>query len=434
MKNNCKSFLLMGAFAMFLTNCGARTPAEPLSKVEGFSYTDGVLYYEEVEGAAEYEVTFKHKGEVVFNDKVNGTAIDVESLDLGGLITLEIVAVNGARRSEVATYTFTVMKTFDEVIIEAEDNLYNFGTGKEQSNFRNNPLAHKGAYVGGLDDAGHGIYINYLSPVEGTFEFQSYYCFHQTTGMTEAHHDVVVNGDLAHKTGFRYTVDTGWGGDTFNPSMASTNITLRKGWNTIAVYKNGDSSNNWGDFAEIDYVKIVGDGSQYDPDDLDEYGVRPGVYKLEAEMGSPRKKGGSGMTECKNPCIAGSSYSNGFLMGGVENKYDGVEWHFDSPVKANYEISISYASGQFDGSQKARPTFIVTEKQILLQKNIDFGDYEQQQMDALDYTGWNNPTVAEQKFTLELNQGDNFIYCLLMDGSGFFQIDYCDLVFVEEVE
>ena len=417
----------------FLAGCNKST-FKKLGDIEGINYEDGILSFNPVKGATEYEFVFSHKQVEVYKDRLNVTSLDVESLGLAGNIDLVITAYCKNGRSNPAEFQFAVLSTYDEVIFEAENYLYNFGTGKSDSNFRNNPLAHNGAYVGGLDDAGHGIYIDYLSPFEGDFEVESYYCWHQTSSTTKAHHDIWVNG--AYQAGFEYTEDTGWGGATFNPAMTTATIHLNRGWNTISVMKNGVEANNWGDYAEIDYLRLIGNNEKYNVDDLDTYGERPAYYRLEAEMGSPRKKFPSGLYQCKNPCIVEDNdhkYSNGFLMGNVENKYDGVEWHFNSPVHAKYTIQISYASGLFDGSRQARPTFIVTPAAIGLQKNIDFLDYEMQQMDALPYTGWNVPTVAEQTFEIELIQGDNFIYCLLMDNSGFFQIDYCDLTFVEEI-
>ena len=405
-----------------------------LPNIEGISYEDGVLSFNAVEGATKYEYTFTHKGELVYKDTLDVTSLDVESLGLEGNINLSVVAKSDNGESDPATYTFTVLSTFDVVVFEAENYLYNFGTGKANSNFRNNPQASNGAYVGGLDDAGHGIYINYLCPFEGDFKFESTYCYQRTSAITEAHHDVWVNG--AFQTKFIYTVETGWGGATFTPEVAETTIHLKKGWNTISIMKNGDSSDNWGDYAEIDLVKLYGNNEKYNIDDLDEYGERPEKFRLEAEMGSPRRKFPNGLYQCKNPCIKehdDKKFSNGFLMGNIENKYDGVEWHFDSPVAAKYRISLCYAAGSFEGSQKARPSFIVTQEFVGLQKNVDFLEHPIQQMSELEYTGWDNPTIAEQTFELELQQGDNFIYCLLMEGSGFFQIDYADLVFIQEL-
>ena len=426
------SLLLVGC-----NNGGESDPKEEeikLDTVQGFSYEDGVLSFEPVEKATSYEYIFSHKGEEVYKDELNMTSLDVESLGLEGTIDLTVTALCKNGKSDPATYQFAVLSTFGEVIFEAENYLYNFGTGKSNSNFRNNPLASNGAYVGGLDDAGHGIYINYLCPFEGDYEIESYYCYHQTSEISEAHHDVWVNG--SYQTKLIYTEDTGWGGATFDPAMSKATIHLVKGWNTISIMKNGDKSDNWGDYAEIDYLKLIGNNEQYNIDELESYGARPPKYRLEAEMGSPRKKFPSGLYQCKNPCIvedADHKYSNGFIMGNVEEKYDGVEWHFGAPEAAKYSIQISYAAGMFEGCKPAKPAFIVTPTPIGLQKNVDFLDYEIQQMNELPYTGWNNPTVATQTFEIDLVQGDNFIYCLLMNDSGFFQIDYCDLTFISEL-
>lgn len=404
-----------------------------LSKVTNIAYNEGILSYDAVSNAKGYNVVFKHGDEVVYEDKIQDTAIDVEGLGLAGNIDFTISAYNGDVVSEPSNYTFTVLTSFDEVIFEAEDYLANFGTGKEQSNFRNNPQAHKGAYVGGIDDAGQGVYINYLCPKAGTYEFVACYA----TDMEPAHSDVWVNG--VKQARYDFTTKTGWGGDTFITDTASVNITLVEGWNTISVMKNGDSSDNWGSFAELDYFVLKGTGEKYNVDDLTKYGTRPDFYRLEAEMGSPRKKNEADMSTCKNPCIKETTegqYSNGFLMGGIEKNYDGVGWHFNSPVKAKYRVKIAYASGSFDGSKLAKPSFIVTQEEIGLAKNADFKKYDCVTMNPLPYTGWNNVQVSEQSVEIVLEADKNFIHCLLLDSveSGFFQIDYVDMEFVEEIQ
>ena len=183
------------------------------------------------------------------------------------------------------------------------------------------------AYVGGLDDAGQGVYINYLCPVAGTFAFDAYYCMDEVGGFKTAHNDVWVNGE--YQTRLDFTELTGWGGDKFNAAKTTAEITLKKGWNTISVMKNGDASDNWGGFAELDYFVINGNGDKYNADDLVQYGVSPSAYRLEAEMGSPRRKNPeNNLYECKNPAIAGGgefTYSNNFLLGNIESNYDGVE-------------------------------------------------------------------------------------------------------------
>lgn len=418
--------------------CSPSSGSVKLGEVKNLSYESGILTYDEVSGAEGYDVKFTHRGEVVYEDKIQDTAIDVQSLGLAGNIDFEVNAYKGKSKGVAAEYSFTVLSSFGDVIFEAEENLANFGTGKEQSNFRNNSLAHKGAYVGGIDDAGQGVYINYLCPVAGTFDFYAYYCMAPVGGYETAHNDVLVNG--VYQTRLDYTENTGWGGDKFDAAETKTEITLVKGWNTISVYKNGDASDNWGGFAELDYFKLVGNGAEYNVDDLISYGEKPAAYRLEAEMGSPRRKNpANNLFECKNPAIAeygDKKFSNGFLLGNIENNYDGVEWHFNSPVKAKYRVKIAYASGEFSGSKLAAPTLIVAQEEVALFKSVDFEDMEKVTISDLPYTNWGDVTVSEKYVDIVLEQGKNFIYCLKLDSanSGIFQLDYIDLTFIEEIE
>ena len=421
-----------------LSSCGG----VQLDKVTNINYEDGILTYDAVENAEGYNVKFTHRNEVVYEDKIQDTALDVESLGIEGNINLEISAYAGESNGEVSSYDFTVLSIFKDVTFEAEDNLYNFGIGKEQSNFRNNPAASKGAYVGGMDDCGHGIYINYLCPFAGSYILECYY----TAVDVPSYNDVWINGE--YQTRYVFTENTGYGGDTFTPAKAEVTIDLEKGWNTISVYRNGTEEENWGSFTELDYFVLKGNKEKYNVDDLLSYGERPEFYRLEGEMGSPRKLNEiTEVRECKNPAIAQDAnfkYSNGFLLGDIEAQWDGVTWHFNSPVKAKYELTVAYASGEFEAteteeaSRQARPSFVVSQEEIGLSRNADFKKLPIVTMDALPYTGWNNVTVAEQKVEITLEQGKNFINCLLLDDvnnvrSGFFQIDYVDMKFISEL-
>lgn len=422
-------FVLVAFVACSDSNSGEKS----IAAVSNISYEDGVISFDEVSDASSYDISIRHGNEVVYEDSLQDRYIDVESIGVEGNLTISIVARNDNAKSTPTEYDFTVLSIFDEVELEAEDFLANFGTGKANSNFRNNSLAHKGAYVGGLDDAGHGVYINYLCPVAGTYDFTVYYC-HEGYG---AHHDMWVNGE--YQTRIDYTENTGWGGARFDAANVTVSITLEKGWNTISIMKNGDSTDNWGDFAELDYFVIHGDGSTYNIDDLAIYGEIPQYYRLEAEMGSPRcKNKTSKIYECKNPPIVQSGdqvYSNGFILGNIESNYDGVEWQFNSPVKAKYQVRLAYAAGSYDGSTNARPTFVVTQEEVGLAKGVDFEDKTMVTFDALPYTGWGNITVAEQTIEIVLEAGKNFIYCLKLDAvnCGIFQLDYIDITFIEEV-
>ena len=163
--------LLMAAG--LIVGCAQETVT--LGQVGNFAYEDGILSFDGVEDAEGYNVSFVRNGETVYADRLTSTTIDIESLGLEGRLTVTVSAYAGESTGEPASYNFTVLSVFGDVVFEAEEYLYNFGTGKSQSNFRNNPLASNGAYVGGIDDAGQGIYIDYLCPVAGTFEIESHY-------------------------------------------------------------------------------------------------------------------------------------------------------------------------------------------------------------------------------------------------------------------
>lgn len=428
MKTKIKGLLL--ATGILLTSCGG----VKLGQVTNIRFEDGILSFDEVKNAEGYNIKLTQNEEVLYEDKITDHQIDIDSLGLEGEIEFEISAFKGNTVGEVSTYTFVALSTFGDVVFEAENYLANYGTGKAQCNYRNNPSAHNGAYVGGIDDAGQGVYIDYLCPVAGTYTFECWY----TTDMPVAHDDVWVNGKFQAK--YNFTEKTGWGGSTYEAAKAEVQITLNKGWNTISVMKNGDSSDNWGSFVELDYFVLKGDGTKYNSADLKEFGTAPEWYRLEAEMGSPRRKNNdSGTYECKNPCIAehdDKKFSNGFLMGNIESNYDGVEWQFNSPVKGKYEVKIGYAAGYFDGSKKAKPSFITTTAEVGLTRNADFSHYPVSTMNELEYTGWDIVSVSEQTVEIELDEGKNFIYCLKLDSvdCGIFQIDYIDIRLTETLD
>lgn len=415
---------------MLLVSCGG----PKVGVVQNITFEEGILSFDPVENAEGYYIKFTQDGELVYEDKITDTSIDTDSLGFEGQLNFEVSAYIGDKYGEVTTYTFTALSVFEDVIFEAEDYLANYGTGKAQCNYRNNPAASNGAYVGGIDDAGQGIYINYLCPFDGTFTFECTYA----TDEPVAHDDVWVNG--VKQARYDFTEKTGWGGSTFITAKAEVEITLVKGWNSIAVYKNGDSSDNWGSFVELDYFTLKGNGEKYNSEELKEFGDEPPYYRLEAEMASPRKKNeGSGTFECKNPAIVdkgSNTFSNGFIMGGIEANYDGLEWQFHALQKGKYEVTIAYAAGQFDGSVKAAPSFIATQEEVGLTKNVDFLDCDIKTMQPLPYTNWDVITVAEEKVILDLEQGKNFIYCLKLDvaNSGIFQVDYIDVKLVEAAE
>lgn len=436
--------LLPALMGVFLVSCGG-TPVESssigTSSVDesigcitnlSFDPETGIISFDPLSDVDGYHVCFEMDGQLVIESDIGDTEIDINDLGLSGEIHFEVCGFVGTRRGKVSSLDFSLAKVMEDVVFEAEDYLANFGTGKgNNSNFRNNPLAHGGAYVGGIDDAGQGVFINYLCPIADRYELDLYYLCEEVPG----HLSVYVNGTYSA----RYTCpkNTGYGGDgIFNPDLAKVFIDLEKGWNTIMVCKEGDATDNWGSFVEMDYFVLRSNGGTYLPGDMAEYGVEPPSWRLEAEMGSPRHKNkNNNVFECKNPCIKSHDeyqFSNGYLMGNLDSTYDGVEWQFNAKQAGKYEVTIAYATNM-DGCVAS---FFTTEYEpVDLAHSADFKRMEASTISLPRTNGWDCVEVATATCEISLEYDKNYIYCINMNasddqGEHIYQIDYIDIRFL----
>lgn len=423
-----KHWLLVPLVSMLVTACGGTS----IGKIDEIIYEDNILTFSELSNVDGYHFTFKEGDEILYEELTyTSNMIDCSILGLEGSLLFSVCGRKGDKDGPITSLEIEIPSYFEDVVFEAEDYLYNFGSGKSTSNFRDNPLASNNAYVGGIDDCGQGIYINYCSPVAGTFEFESHYI-----AIAPAINGVWVNG--VKQTTFNYNeLSSNWAGTgVFDVKVATVSITLQEGWNTISIMKEGDASNNWGEFAELDYFVLKGNGQQYNKSEIvAKHGVRPEKLRLEAEMGSPRKKI-SDVYQCKNPCIVNDAtyqYSNGYLMGGIEARYDGVEWQMFLEEETTFEVTVGYATGQ---ANAVANFFVVPEVEVGLAKGADFLDMEKKVVN-LPQTGWNVVQEAEEKIQLTLPAGKSFIYCIKLetvssgDNAKIFQLDYIDLRVVE---
>lgn len=446
MKKKISLVLLLG----LLSSCNAQaieyndyvspTFDSSIGIVKNVEINNSIITYNAVDGASGYRFSFiDEKGKTLYKEyNFNKTSINCSLLGLEGNLTFEVAAIKDNKYGPTTKLYIELLTCFDKVEFEAEDYLYNFGTGKAESNFRNNSMAHRGAYVGGIDDCGQGIYINYLCPFDGTYNFDAYYITNEPIALN----GVYVNG--IKQATYVFDKKSEWGNiSNFNTNIATVSISLKRGWNTISVMKEGDASNNYGSYAELDYFVLHGDERYYNRSDLEiEFGTKPDKYRLEAEMGSPRKKNIINVFECKNPAIIQDNtykYSNGYLIGGLDNRYDGVEWQMFVDEETTYKIDIGYASDQ----DNAYATFYITQKEIALSHGADFLDMGGTRIDLGKY-GWNNVKHLETDKTITLKPGKNFIYCLKMEPTPkktsenpnpenicIFQLDYIDLIEVK---
>ena len=436
-----KRFLLLPLLALTLACC-AESKDNSLPEVDiavtNLKYEGTTLCFDSVESAIGYSLQLVKNKQVLFDDVIQKESIDLSPLNVYGNVEASVRPLFADKVGKSTAISIVSLKKFDSLYIEAESGSYNIGTGKDLSNYRWNECASDTYYIGGIDDRGQGVYFNLLIPFDGTYEFRCHYA--AMLDDKNAHDDVWVNNAYAGR--FEFNEGQGWFGSSpvgylMNLPVAKTNITLHKGWNTVSVFKMGTAADNWGSFAELDYFEIIGSGEAYNPDELEaSFGKEPSVYRLEAEMGSPRRfNTDTFIYECKNaPVISegGATFSNDFCLGNIESDYDGVEWRFKAKQEGKYALKLNYASQAFEGSKKPRPTYVVTQEPIDVEDGYLFAEYKQYVLPELDYTSSWVDFIDAPEIEIDLEKGVNYIYCLLLDdqGSGYFRIDYADMRFV----
>lgn len=390
-----------------------------LEDVGNLKFEDELITFDEVSGADYYTFDFYRYGELVFQDEIDYNMYDLAGIGLdGGEYDVRVRAVNDQVESKGKFIKVVVLSTVDDVIFEAENGLYNWGS-TSLSCYRNNPLAHEGAYVGGIDDAGQGVYFYYFNYIAGEYDFECYY----TTESENCQVDVVINGNI--QTTIHLDEITGYGGvGVYDSACAMTKIYLEQGWNAINIIKNGDETNDYGGFAELDYFILRGTGEKYNVADYANYDLEyPPYLRLEAELGCPIKIMG-GYQTTKNSAIASDNCSNGFILGGMDEIGDGVEWHFSCDYSGKYQIRVAYAHNNSDKENTTISFFLATKrnfKKNRIDMKLDSG------------LGWENVLINSTTITYELEAGNEyFIYALKQEGSCSFQIDYIDLIYLGE--
>lgn len=391
-----------------------------LDAVSDLAFGNDSLTFTAVENADEYLIEFYKGEEKVTETVINTTSLDVTTLDLAGNYNVKVYALKGEVRSESSSIAITILSIVNDMILEAEEGLYNYGA------YRGNPLAHNGVYVGGIDNCGQGVYYNVFCYVEGEYDFDCYY----TTGAPVSLDEVWVNG--SYQATFSFTENTGWGSATsYNPALATVKINLLTGWNTISVMKNGNDTNNYGGWAELDYFVLKGGNKKYNIDDFTEYDTSmKDSYRLEAEMAAQigRTTNEDSMTwgirgNAPTPC---SGASNGFIMANINDMGQGLEWRFSAPKEGTYELKISFAhayENDFSTVFFYNSTYTLRDTAYT---NESLSEFNKQPLSLDQGNGWSAPIMNTRTIDLSLQKGDNFIYAI-RETECWFQIDYIEL-------
>lgn len=220
----------------------------------------------------------------------------------------------------VFNYSCSLRTAEGDSLIEAEN-----CTSNNTGNYKGNALAHGGAYVGSLNDAGQGVRLTYYAYEAGTRPIDVYY----TTGSVGSYHGIYVNG--TYQSRFTYSTNTGWGSTSaYNAAKASASVTLTSGWNTIDVIKCGTSSDSpsYGGWAELDYFVLHGLGHTYDPSTY----TAPTSYRFEAEQGYIHSASTAPATS--------SNASLGYIASRINATGQGVDFSINVP-SGNYQLKVS---------------------------------------------------------------------------------------------
>ena len=385
-----------------------------LDDVLNLRYNNQVIYFDLVNEASAYHLEIVHQDQLIFAKDIQINQYDVETLNLIGTNTVFVTAYNTQKKSNKAELEFVITNIDTDTLYEGEHGLLNYGDNNF-SNYRNNPLAHNGAYAGGIDDCGNGLHFDHYSYLEGKRNFEIFY----TTDVENSWHDIYVNGEKQARA--VYTEKTGWGSvDNFSPRKTTVEITLKAGWNIVELVKIGVSSDNpkWGGFAEIDYVVIKGSGEEYT---VNEEKSIP-TYKLQAEMGTAIKWDEDNQAwTTKNPPVYYANASNLYMVGNIDNEGEGVDIHFNAPKRGYYTLQMAYAHNN-DADIDTFATITTSEAPRLRVKLL-----------LPEKKGWGEPVLSELSDPIELAQDGNHIYIKKSGDTGSFEIDYILLTYCGEI-
>lgn len=300
-----------------------------LATPSGFAYADGKITFGAVKFATSYDIEILKGQTVLKTDSAVAAEYDITALNLAaGKYTVTAVANYKQIKSEKATYEFNVLAVDGDVLLEAEDAVLN------KNHISYDGVANGGAYALGIDDCGQGLYFRYYAyeTAEKTVEVR------YSTANAGSFMKFYVNG--AYQKNVVFSENTGWFGDTKTSATASVTLNFAQGWNEIYLVKIGTDADTpaYGGNAQIDYIKILGSGKQYDVTQLD---LSSNSYKLEAECAQWHWQNGN---QRPNDWST-EGFSMGYGLGAMDNDGDGVKFNFKVAESGTYKIQLAFGGG-----------------------------------------------------------------------------------------
>ena len=367
-------------------------PILPTS-VSNLQFEDNTLSFDAAEGISEYRVILSKGTDILLNQVITGTSLEIPAAIHGENINAQVFAKKGffeATQGSELLINPGVINDKD-VRLEAEDALLG------EKHYSADAQASGGAYGLGFDQRGEGMYFRYYAYEAGERDVDIAYA----TGMANSRMDIRIG--LGTPQAVYFTENTGWFGDSHVFAIKTVKVELTLGWNDIFLYKNGTSTDNpqWGGYVQIDYIDVKGTKKNFDVSELTDLVCT--TYKLEAEFGN---------YQCTNavPNMDEPSYFSLAFLGEQNTAGDGVTYKFKVDQAGTYNIKF-YCGG---------PGAVKTDMYVNGEK---ITDAEQEYYTIQTGSGW-NVVAADPGFNVELNAGWNTLQLARRSDGDWICIDY----------
>lgn len=293
------------------------------------------------------------------------------------------VAEDGLSKSCECGYTVDCIVDVD-VLLEAEDAVLNPAHISIDEN------AHGGKYALGFDNCGQGMYFRYFAYEDGEKEVDVAYA----TNCDYAYMTMFVNGGTGIKVTF--SEKTGWFGDSHQTAVATVNANFTKGWNEIYLIKNGTEAEDWGQYAQIDYIKIKGSGKDFTGQEFDR---TVNSFKLEAEMAAWHyANAGTRPIRWDNNGI-----SLNFGLGEMNAVGDGVKFVVKAAYTGTYKVRLAYGA---DSNTRDISVYINDE---LVNENKPLENGTERWNDIKpDNSGITLPMEKGETYTIDFQRGNSW--------------------------
>ncbi len=288
-----------------------------------------------------------------------------------------VVAKDGLSKSCECGYTVDCIVDVD-VLIEAEDAVLN------PNHISIDESAHGGKYALNFNDCGQGMYYRYYAHEAGERTVEVAYA----TGVDYSYMTMFVNGQNGVKVAFDEV--NGWFGDAKTMSIATVKINVVEGWNEIYLIKNGTADDNYGGYAQIDYINIKGTNNDYTGRTFDR---TVNTYKFECEIAEWHWANAS-----QRPAAFGEKFSLGYALGEMNAAGDGVKFTFTAQSTGTYKVRLAYGQGGDVQINVLINGTLVNENTPLTNGTGGWDDVK------LDNSGITIDLVAGQTYTIDFQQ------------------------------